>query len=131
MANQENARYINLPNRPALLPFSDAVQAGETLYLSGHIGIDPATGVVPSDVNHELQLLFQGFEATLRHSGMTMDDLVSVQIFSPELSLWETFNAEYVKRFSGKFPARAFIGSGPLLKGGRFEMMGIAVRRPR
>jgi 2-iminobutanoate/2-iminopropanoate deaminase len=131
MADQERTRYINLPNRPASLPFSDAVLAGDTLYISGHIGIDPTTGMAPPDVNQELQLLFQGFEATLRHAGMAMSDLVSVQIFSPDLSLWEKFNSEYVKRFSGEFPARAFIGSGPLLLGGRFEMMGIAVRRTR
>lgn len=131
MANQENARYVNVPNRPASLPFSDAVQVGETVYLSGHIGIDPTTGKAPSDVNHELQLLFNGFENTLRAAGLKWDDLVSVQIFSPELSLWQTFNAEYVKHFSGGLPARAFIGSGPLLLGGRFEMMGIAMRRAR
>jgi len=60
---------------------------------------------------------------------MTLDDLVSVQIFAPDVSLWEPFNAAYVKRFSGPLPARAFLGSGPLLLGGRFELMGIAVRR--
>ena len=58
-----------------------------------------------------------------------MNDLVWVQVFSPDISLWERFNAAYVKRFSGEFPARAFLGSGPLLKNGRFEMMGTAVRR--
>jgi enamine deaminase RidA (YjgF/YER057c/UK114 family) len=59
---------------------------------------------------------------------MTMNDLVSVQIFSPRLDLWEKFNAAYVKRFSGEFPARAYIGSGPLLLDGRFEMMGMAAK---
>jgi hypothetical protein len=43
--------------------------------------------------------------------------------------LWEVFNRAYVKRFSREFPARAFLGSGPLLLGGRFEMLGIAVKR--
>ena len=68
-------------------------------------------------------------EAVLAEAGMKMDDLVSVQIFSPDLSLWDRFNAAYVKRFSQDLPARAFIGSGPLLLGGRFEMVGIAVRK--
>ena len=58
------------------------------------------------------------------------DDLVWVQVFSPDLTLWERFNAEYVKHFQGDFPARAFLGSAPLLLNGRFEMMGIAVNRP-
>jgi 2-iminobutanoate/2-iminopropanoate deaminase len=122
-------RYINLPGRKAPLPFSDAVLVGDTLYLSGRIGIDPATGLAPADVDQEMRLLFDGFEAVLAQAGMIMDDLAWVQIYSPDLSLWERFNAAYLKLFSKDLPARAFIGSGPLLKGGRFEMMGVAVRK--
>jgi 2-iminobutanoate/2-iminopropanoate deaminase len=119
-------RHINLPNQMASLPFSDAVLVDDTLYLSGRIGIDPATGIVPADVDEELRLLFDGFQAVLAQAGMAMDDLVWVQVFSPDLSLWERFNRAYVQHFSKDLPARAFIGSGPLLKGGRFEMIGIA-----
>ena len=122
-------RHINLPGRKSALPFSDAVLVGDTLYLSGRIGMDPVTGRAPADVEAEIKLLLDGVEAVLAEAGMTMDDLVSVQIFSPDLSLWEPFNAAYVERFSRELPARAFIGSGPLLLGGRFELMGIAVRK--
>ncbi len=122
-------RYINLPSRKAPLPFSDAVLVGDTLYLSGRIGIDPATGLAPADVDEELRLLLDGVDAVLVQAGMTMEDLVWVQVFSPDVSLWERFNAAYLKRFSKQLPARAFIGSGPLLLGGRFEMMGVAVRK--
>ena len=122
-------QIVNLPGRSPSLPFSDAVLFGDTLYLSGRIGIDPVTGHAPADLDAEIKLLLDGVESVLREAGMTMDDLVSVQIFSPDLSLWQPFNAAYVKRFSGPLPARAFLGSGPLLLGGRFEMMGIAVRR--
>jgi 2-iminobutanoate/2-iminopropanoate deaminase len=124
----ESRRYINLPNRPAGLPFSDAVLVGDTLYISGRIGLDTATGDAPESVDAELDLLFSGFQAVLREAGMTMDDLVWVQIYSPDVSLWQQFNAAYVKFFSREFPARAFLGSGPLLKNGRFEMLGIAVK---
>ena len=123
-----NRRHINLPGRRASLPFSDAVQVGNTLYLSGRIGIDPSTGVAPEGVDQELRLLFDGFEAVLAEADMNMDDLVWVQVYSPDVSLWERFNAAYAKRFSKELPARAFIGSGPLLKGGRFEMLGVAVK---
>jgi 2-iminobutanoate/2-iminopropanoate deaminase len=122
-------RHINLPGRKSGLPFSDAVLVGDTLYLAGRIGIDPVTGRAPADVGAEIKLLLDGVEAVLAEAGMTMDDLVSAQIFSPDLSLWEPFNTAYVKRFSRELPARAFIGSGPLLLGGRFEMIGIAVKR--
>ena len=124
----QSRQYINLPNRPAGLPFSDGVLVGDTLYLSGRIGLDPATGLAPADVDAELSLLFDGFQAVLRQAGMVMDDLVWVQVFSPDVSLWERFNAAYIKFFSREFPARAFLGSGPLLKNGRFEMLGMAVK---
>jgi 2-iminobutanoate/2-iminopropanoate deaminase len=122
-------RYVNLSGRKVPLPFSDAVLVGDTLYLSGRIGIDPATGVAPGDIDQELRLLFDGFEAVLSEADMSMDDLVWVQVYSPDISLWERFNTGYLKRFSKELPARAFIGSGPLLMGGRFEMMGVAVRK--
>jgi|SRR5689334_17046845 len=125
---QDARRYINLP-RSSPAPYSDAVMVGNTLYLSGRIGIDSQTGEVPADVEDELRLLFDGFEAVLAKAGMKMDDLVWVQIYSPDVSLWERFNAAYVKRFTGDLPARAFLGSGPLLKNGRFEMLGVAVKR--
>jgi 2-iminobutanoate/2-iminopropanoate deaminase len=122
-------RTINLPNRPAGLPFSDAVLVGDTLYISGRIGIDPATGMAPPQLDRELKILFEEFSAVLNAAGMRWDDLVWVQVFSPDLSLWERFNAEYAKHFAGEFPARAFLGSAPLLRNGRFEMMGIAVKK--
>jgi 2-iminobutanoate/2-iminopropanoate deaminase len=124
----ESRRYINLPNRPAGLPFSDGVLVGNTLYISGRIGLDPATGAAPADIDAELDLLFAGFQGVLREAGMAMDDLVWVQVYSPDVSLWQQFNAAYVKLFSRDFPARAFLGSGPLLMNGRFEMLGIAVK---
>ncbi len=121
-------RHINLPGRRAQLPFSDAVLVNDTLYLSGRIGLDPATGLPPADINEEVRLLLDGFEAVLAPAQMTMDDFVYVQIYCPDVSLWEPFNTAYVKRFSKEFPARAFLGSGPLLFNARFEMQGIAVR---
>ena len=124
----QSRRYINLPNRPAGLPFSDAVLVGDTLYISGRIGLDPATGTAPESIDAEIDLLFKGFQAVLREAAMTMDDLVWVQVYCPDVALWQQFNAAYVKQFSREFPARAFLGSGTLLLKGRFEMLGIAVK---
>ena len=120
-------RFINLPGRPDGLPFSDAVLAGNTLYISGRIGIDDS-GRVPASIADELKILFTEFEAVVTAAGMTLADLVQLQIFCPDVSLGQEFNRDYVKHFHAPFPARAFLGSGPLLLGGRFEMMGIAVK---
>jgi 2-iminobutanoate/2-iminopropanoate deaminase len=122
-------RYINLPGLREPLPFSDAVLVGDTLYISGRVGLDPATGEVPGDMDAELRLLLDGFEAVLAEANMNMDDLAWVQVYAPDVSLWERFNAAYVRRFSKELPARAFLGSGYLIKGARFEMLGVAARR--
>ena len=122
-------KHIMLPNRKDTLPFSDGVLVGDTLYLAGKIGVDPETGRAPEDVEKEIRILLDGMKSTLAAAEMTMDDLVSVQIFCPDLSLYEKFNEIYRTYFNKNFPARAFIGSGPLLRGGRFEAQGIAVRR--
>jgi 2-iminobutanoate/2-iminopropanoate deaminase len=122
-------RHIKLAARPVQAPFSDAVLVGDTLYLAGRIGIDPASGKPPADVDQEARLVLDGIKAVLAEAGMTMDDLVTVQVFCPDLALYDGFNAVYRSYFSGDFPARAFIGSGPLLRGGRFEVQAIAVRR--
>ena len=67
--------------------------------------------------------------AVLAAAGMTPDDLVNVTIFAPDVSHFAAFNAVYVTYFSGPLPARAFIGSGPLLFGCRFEVTAVAVAR--
>lgn len=122
-------RHIVLPSRTDKLPFSDGVLVGDTLYLAGKIGIDPQTGKPPEDIEKEIRLLLDGMKTTLAAADMTMDDLVSVQVFCPDLSFYEKFNEVYRTYFTKDFPARAFIGSGPLLRGGRFEVQGVAVRR--
>ena len=122
-------QYFNLPNRREDLPFSDAVLVGDTLYLSGRIGIDPQTGYAPADIDQEISFLLDGLKAVLEKAGMNMDDLVYVQIFCPDLSLFDRFNRRYRSYFRGNLPARAFIGSGPLLRNGRFEIMAQARKR--
>jgi enamine deaminase RidA (YjgF/YER057c/UK114 family) len=110
------------------LPFSDAVWHGDTLYLSGHIGLDPKTALPPDSADAEARLVMDGVKRTLEAAGLTMDDLLSVQIFCSDVSLFETFNVVYRTYFKGEFPARAFLGSGKLLFDARFEVQGTAGR---
>jgi len=122
-------KYVNLPGRAVAAPFSDAVLVGDTLYLAGRIGLDPATRRPPTTAEEEARFVLDQFKTVLAEVGMTMDDLVSVQVFCSDVSLYDTWNRIYVTYFGKDLPARAFVGSGPLLLGGRFEMQGIAVRR--
>jgi reactive intermediate/imine deaminase len=126
---QTERQTINIrTGTTAALPFSDGVLVGNTLYLAGKLGLDPTTNAPPKEVEQEVKLLLDGFKTVLAKAGMTMDNLVYVQVFCPDLSLFGKFNEVYRTYFQKEFPARAFIGSGPLLFGARFEMQGIAVK---
>ena len=127
-APTQTRRYINLP-KPVVAPFSDAVLVGNTLYIAGRIGVDPKTGKPPETIEQEVHIALDGMKAVLSEANMTMDDLVSVQVFCPDLSLYDKFNEVYKSYFSKDYPARAFVGSGPLLRGGHFEINGIAIKR--
>ena len=60
-----------------------------------------------------------------------MDEVVSVQVFCTDLKLHETFNAAYETYFHGHYPARAFLGTDKLLRGGRYQVMGVAIKKNR
>lgn len=130
-AHGSNARgAINVPGRAASAVYSNAVLAGDTLYLSGKLGLDPDTGQIPTGIEEEVTLILDGLLEVLAAADMTMNDLVSVTVFCTDPALYGQFNEIYATYFDGDFPARAFIGSGPLLRGAHFEVKGIAVRRP-
>jgi enamine deaminase RidA (YjgF/YER057c/UK114 family) len=128
LSENRERRFINLPNRRGNLPFSDAVLVGDALYIAGRIGFRPGTSQVPDDPAEEARYMLDGLRSVLTEAGMKMSDLVYVQIFCPDVSLFDSFNTVYRQYFSGDLPARAFIGSGPLLFGARFEIIGTAVR---
>jgi 2-iminobutanoate/2-iminopropanoate deaminase len=123
-------KAINLPSDNPQLPFSGAILAGNTLYLSGRIGLDAKTGKAPADVDEEIKVLLDTVKATTVAAGMSMDDMVYVQIACTDLSLYDKFNTAYRGYFTTKdLPAREFIGAATLLRGGHFEIQAIAVRR--
>jgi 2-iminobutanoate/2-iminopropanoate deaminase len=127
---QEARRYLapRTAADAALPPFSGAVQVGNTLYLSGDIGIDE-NQKVPDTAEAEARRLLDNVQRTLQQAGMTMDDLVSVQIFCSDVKHYADFNKVYRTYFKREFPARAFIGSGTLLFNARFELQGMAIKR--
>jgi 2-iminobutanoate/2-iminopropanoate deaminase len=106
--------------------FSGAVMRGDTLYLSGMIGLD--NGQVPATAEAEARLLLDQFKEALAQADMTMDDLLTVTIYCSDVAHYDAFNAVYSTYFSDIYPARAFIGAGTLLFNARFEMQGIAAK---
>jgi len=108
-------------------PFSGAVLAEETLYISGQLGL--ADGKVPEDPADEARNVMNAIKAAVESAGMTMDDIVFVQIFCADVASYGAFNSVYRTYFTKEYPARAFVGAGTLLFNARFEVMATAVKR--
>src|SRR5262245_55026967 len=97
---QRPAPAPGTPASPAP-PFSAAVLAGDTLYISGATDTDPATGKPPADPCAGAKLLMDGLTRTLARAGMTMDDLAWVQVFASDLGNYAAFNEIYRTYFKG------------------------------
>ena len=108
-------------------PFSGAVLANGTLYISGSLGL--IDGKVPEDPADEARAVMDAIKAGVESAGMTMDDIVQVQIFCSDVAHYGAFNDVYKTYFTKEYPARAFIGAGTLLFNARFEVMATAVKR--
>ena len=131
-ANADDRKFIVKSRASGMntLPFSDAVLVGNTLYIAGHIGLD-SKGQPPAGAEEEARMVMDSFKQTVEQAGLTMDDVVSVQIFCTDLKLYDTFNSVYTTYFHGDFPARAFIGVNNLVRNGKFEVLGIAIKRAK
>jgi enamine deaminase RidA (YjgF/YER057c/UK114 family) len=89
LASDEKPRFI-VNQRSAdrtPLPFSEAVQVGGTLYIAGHIGIDPKTDQAARDPATEAKLVMSAVERTVKSAGLTMDEVVSMTVFCTDLGL--------------------------------------------
>ena len=113
---------------PDVPPFSAGVMVGNTFHVSGTLGLGP-NQTVPETAQEEARNVLTNVRNTLEAAGLTMDDLVSVQVYASDVADYDAFNEVYRTFFTQEYPARAFLGSGPLLFGARFEVLGFAVAR--
>ena len=107
-------------------PYSAAVMAGKTLYVAGTTDRGPLPGDTAAAA---AKRVLDNVKRSVEAGGLTMDDLVWVQIFSADLADYAAFNEVYRTYFKGPMPARAYLGVDHLLGGAKFEVMGIAVKR--
>lgn len=113
----------------AVGPYSQAFQAGETLYVSGQLGIDPITGkMVEGDTGAQAHRALLNVQAILTAAGFTLKDVVQVQVFLTDMGDFSQFNEVYKTFFAEPYPARAALGVAALPVGGRVEIMAIAQR---
>lgn len=132
LTTQSPTRRVILPKQfPYLgLPYSPAIQAGDTLYLAGQLGRDPATTkLVVGGIEAETRQTLMNIGVVLREAGMDYTEVVSVTAFIVDFKDFELYNKVYREFFPKDPPARATVGVAALNQGGRVELQMIAVKR--
>ncbi len=114
---------------PTTLPFSEAVRVGDTLYLSGQVGIKPGTTqLVAGGIREEARQSLENIRAVLEVHGYAMRDVVKCTVMLADIGEWATFNEVYRTFFSAPYPARSALGANGLALGARVEVECIAAR---
>ena len=123
-------KAISTPAAPAAIgPYSQAVQAGGTVYVSGQLPIDPATGeFAGADIASQTRQSLTNIQAVLAQAGMTMADVVKTTVLLADIADFGEMNQVYAQFFAEPFPARAAFQVAALPKGAKVEIECVAVR---
>lgn len=120
---------ITAANAPAAVgPYCHAKLCGNTLYTSGQLGLDPATGELPQGVEAQATQALENLQAVLAAAGMACADVVKTTVFLADINDFAAINAIYAKYFTGETPARSCVQVAALPKGALFEIEAIAVK---
>ncbi len=122
---------VNSLEAPAAIgPYSQAIDAGDFVFLSGQVPIDPATGeLVSGDITAQTERVLDNLGAVLGAAGVGFANVVKTTIYLMDLGDFAVVNAVYAKRFSEAPPARATVQVSALPKGARVEIDAIAKKR--
>jgi 2-iminobutanoate/2-iminopropanoate deaminase len=109
------------------LPFSEAVRAGDLLFLSGQLGFDSKTGnVVPGGIKAEARQTLKLIQETLKRHGHSLADVVKCTVFLADIAEWPAFNEVYVEFFKKPYPARSALAASGLARNARVEVECVA-----
>jgi len=119
---------VSSPDAPkAIGPYSQAVRAGQLLFLSGQVPLDPATGqIVDGDIAAQTHRVFANLAAVLAAGGRSFADVVRTTVFLADMNDFATVNEVYGQYFSEPYPARATVQVARLPKDARVEIDVIA-----
>ena len=130
VAQGAGKQVISTPNAPeAIGPYSQAIRAGNLLFLSGQIAIDPATKEVVADsgIEEQTKLVLSNLQAVLEAAGLSMDDVVQTTVFLADLNDFGKMNEVYGSFFESQPPARATVEVARLPRDVKVEIAAIAV----
>lgn len=124
-----NKIIIKTADAPAPIgPYNQAVQVGDTVYISGQVCIDPQTGDLTNrDIQEETHRVMKNLKAILSAAGLTFNHVVKTTIFITDMKQFSEINEVYGKYFEGDFPARETVQVGALPKFVNVEISMIAV----
>ena len=121
-------KIISTENAPAAIgTYSQAVQAGNTLYISGQIAINPATGEMQNGIDAQIEQVFTNLQNICLAAGATLNNVVKVNVFLTDLANFGKVNAAMKKFFQKPYPARAAVQVSKLPKDALVEADAIAV----
>ena len=113
---------ISTSDAPAAIgTYSQAVRAGDSLYLSGQIGLDPASGQLVDGIENQIHRVFGNLKAVARAGGGSLDDAVRLTIYLTDLSHFARVNEIMAQYFDKPYPARAVVGVAALPRGALVE----------
>ncbi len=124
LAQADEPEYLHAPGvTPGSLPFSEAVRAGDLLFLSGMVGIDSETrGLVEGGIQPETRATLESVKAALERHGSGMDRVVKCNVFLADIAEWPAMNEVYVEFFPDNRPARTAVEASALPLGARVEI---------
>ncbi len=117
---------VSTPAAPAAIgTYSQAVRVGDTVYLSGQIGLDPATMQMVSGVDAQIARVFDNLKAVVEAAGGSLADVVKLNVYLTDLNDFAKVNAAMAEYFAAPYPARAAIGVAALPRGALVEADGV------
>ena len=120
---------IQTPDAPqAIGTYSQAIRAGATVYLSGQIGLDPATMQVVEGIDAQIHCVFRNLQAVATAAGASLDDAVKLTVFLTDLAHFARLNEIMAQYLKPPFPARSAVGVSQLPRGALVEIEAILVR---
>ena len=122
-------KAVSTVNAPAAIgPYSQAIAAGEFVYLSGQLGVDPATGNMENGVEAQAERAISNMKAILAEAGLDISRVIKTTVFLKDLGDFAAVNAIYAKHFQQPYPARSCVQVAELPKGGLVEIEAVCVR---
>jgi len=113
---------ISTPHAPAAIgTYSQAVRVGDTVYMSGQIGLDPASMQMVDGIDAQIVRVFENLKAVAEAAGASLADVVKLNVFLTDLAYFAKVNETMARYFSAPFPARAAVGVKELPRGALVE----------